>query len=87
MAKSKKVNADGLFEELATGSYLKGEQATNERQEADERQTNERQTADNMERYNVRFSPRMWDRLKSEAQRRSVSTSALLRMIVSEWLE
>lgn len=42
---------------------------------------------ENTERINVFFSPKALKALKDEAQERGIAVSALIRMIVLEWLK
>jgi len=44
-------------------------------------------TDEPLTKYHVRFYPSTWNRLKAEAKARGLSTSALLRLVIREWLQ
>ena len=61
-------------------------QPTNAPQGHYDNATSTPQTTHNLKKYHVRFDPDTWARIQAEARQRGLSTSAMLRMIVNEWI-
>ena len=87
MAKDK---APDLFNEIIKSAgerTTKAPQTTHEPPTEAPRTTHEPPTDEPLTKYHVRFYPSTWTRLKSEAKARGLTTSALLRLVIREWLQ
>ena len=82
-----KVPENFMQDFLKSGGRSPDKQHTGDTQTTDEHSTDAVQTTHRLKRYDVRFDPDTWARIQTEARRRGLSTSAMLRMIVNEWLQ
>lgn len=84
-----KVPDNFMSDFLKSGGQPTDNQPTNNTQTPDNSSTDTVHTThkrSTLKRYDVRFDPATWAQIQAEAHRRGLTASAMLRMIVNEWI-
>lgn len=82
---AKKRDTREVFESFL-GEQTSDTQTPPERTLSGSQEADKRQTSDTLERHNIRLSPADWEALERIAAGKGISTSALIRMILREYL-
>jgi predicted DNA binding CopG/RHH family protein len=82
---AKKRDTREVFESFL-GEQTSDPQTAPERTPSGSQKADNRQTNDTLERHNIRLSSADWEALERRAATKGISTSALIRMVLREYL-